>query len=222
MKKKSIIIILLFCFFIFYGYNSIENEKDSLKEKNIESGSVSEEPTVVIEKNENNSERYDIKNWIASPNYMIKNFSGGYENSGYSEESFGIYENKILTISEDAGSVVALIYEINDNGVYLVYADYADCAEDITPTILSSFEPNRNQFIYPRYVGLGDKWNDNNRNYSVTSTNKLINIHNQEYTTIEITITTDNSTRIIYLSENIGIVKTDDDGVISEIIDYSE
>lgn len=220
MKKISVIIIVLFCLFIFFGCNSIENEKDSLSEKNIENGSIYEDPTVVIEKNENNSERYDIKNWIVSPNYMIKNFSGGYENSGYSEESFGIYENKILTIRKDSGGVVALIYEINDDGVYLVYTE--ENAEGITLKILNSFEPNRNQFIYPRYVGLGDEWNFNDQNYSVTSTNKLINLHNQEYTTIEITITSDYSTRIIYLSENIGIVKEYNDGITSEIIDYSE
>ena len=153
---------------------------------------------------------------------MVKEFSGGFENEGFSRNYDLFKENKVQVKQEDCAVDVVFIYELSDEEVVQVYNK--EIVGHFEEDYISNFQPNANNVIIKTPIKKGTKWStDNGGEYAITDVNVKIETPLGKYNTIEITYTLGDFKSVSYYAKDIGLVKrVYGDNYVDELIGISQ
>lgn len=155
------------------------------------------------------------------PNKPIrKYYSGGYENTGYIEISYGIIKNQSLSVIKDGAGIHAYIKKIDDDLIFSVYYDQI-LDNNISINILDSYVQNRDKDPLPINPQLNDTWTIGNRSFKVTAIDKMITVPAGSFNTVEVTRIDDLGYEgYFYYAYGVGLIYSTTLGYESELLEY--
>lgn len=162
----------------------------------------------------NHSVQNQIDNELKVENFipkqeMIKEFSGGYENEGFTHTVEEI-KNGRIQVKEKQNEAMGIIavYEVSENQISLIYTQEADDL-DSTEIDLDRITPNREKIILKGPLKVGTKWTDDtDRKYEITGVNIKVETPAGAFHAIEVLAASGKFETKYYYVKNIGLVKS--------------
>lgn len=137
---------------------------------------------------------------------MTKEFSGGYENAGFSHTVDRVENDKIQIKQWDTGTGVVLVYKVTENDIRLIYSKEGDM---LLENYIEDIEPNRDEIILKSPLKVGTKWiDDRGGSYEITGVNVRVFTRIGMFYAME--VTTYKNSRLQFKSyyvKNLGLVK---------------
>lgn len=137
---------------------------------------------------------------------MTLEYSGGFENAGFTQIVDWIEGDKVQIKHIDTGAYLAMVYQVTDEYIKLIYAEEVS-GEGFKENYLESFNPNREQVILQAPLKLGTKWSVDDSQYEITATDVEITTPTGTFTTIEVTQSRDEFEVKSYYANGLGLVK---------------
>ena len=165
---------------------------------------VKEEKSIGIIEGEKSSDLLSAKGYFQNTG-IIKKFSGGFENAGYSTESKYISEDKLQILRQDTATSVLEVYKLSSDRVTLIFSKEG-FDESINYQVQGE---NRSNIIIKAPIKLGKEWDaDYGGKNKITGVDKAIKTPSGEYKTIEITYISGDIRMKRYYAAGIGLVKS--------------
>lgn len=137
---------------------------------------------------------------------MEKEFSGGFENAGYTHRIDYIMGDKVQLIQEDTGARMVMIHEVSPEGIKQVFRKQID-EEPVGINYIEGFVPNHEGVLLKAPIQVGTKWNDDDGGqYEITKVNKRVTTPAGKYDTIEVTFIKEDFKVKRYYAKEIGLV----------------
>ena len=138
---------------------------------------------------------------------MIKKFSGGFENSGFTQTIDRIKNEKSQIKQVDTGTGVIVIYEVTDENISLIYTKEVSNGE-FKEDYLDNIEPNMNKEILKAPLEVGTKWNnEQDGEFQITGINVKVKTPAGKFYAIEVTYINNDFVSKKYYVKNLGLVK---------------
>lgn len=137
---------------------------------------------------------------------MTKEYSGGFENSGFIQIVDRFEGDKVQIKQMDTGGRLATIYQVTDDSIKLIYTEEVS-ESDFKDNYLTSFAPNRDEVILQEPLEIGTKWSVEDNQYEITGTNVEITTPAGTFSTIEVTQVRDLFEVKSYYAKELGLVK---------------
>ena len=153
---------------------------------------------------------------------MVKQFSGGFENEGFSR-NYDLFKDGLVQVKQDdCATSVVMIYKVSCDEVVQVYNK--EIQGHYEEDYLNNYQANANNVIIKNPIKKGNKWStDNGGQYEITDTNVKITTPLGKYKTIEITYTLGEFKSVSYYAKGIGLVKgMYGDNYVDELIGISQ
>lgn len=162
------------------------------------------------------NDEYKVADEYFPKDLMTKNFSGGYENEGFTQIIEKIQNGKIQIKVINTAIGVFTVYEVSPEQVKLIYAIEDD--GDLIDVDLNNLENNREEVLIKAPVKKGTKWKDSqDGKYEITGINIKIHTPAGDFNTIEVTYKSDSYEVKRYYAKEIGLVKSEY-GITDELI----
>lgn len=147
---------------------------------------------------------YNLNEFIPNEE-MLKEFSGGFENAGYIQIIDAINTDRFQIKSIDTATQMVNVYQVSKDSLKIIYS------EEVTNEFKGSYlvvEPNKEETVLKEPIKVGTKWTgSSNKTYEITGVNVDVSTPAGNFTTIEVTETTDTLTIKNYYAKDIGLVK---------------
>lgn len=137
---------------------------------------------------------------------MTLEYSGGFENAGFTQIVDRIEGDKVQIKHIDTGAYLAMVYQVTDEYIKLIYAEEVS-GEGFKENYLESFNPNRGQIILSEPLEVGFKWTVDDSQYEITGTNVEITTPAGTFNTIEVIQIRDEFEVKSYYAKELGLVK---------------
>lgn len=134
---------------------------------------------------------------------IVKHFTGGFENAGFTHSVKSIVNNEVHIVQEDTGAMVLLKYKASANEIRLLSSQVIDI--DNPNTRENTFH---DRLILTGPLEVGTKWVDEGgNNYEITGVNSRVLTRMGFYYAIEVAITRGEYQIKEYYAKDIGLVK---------------
>ncbi|MBU3142531.1 hypothetical protein [Clostridium sp. CF012] len=138
---------------------------------------------------------------------MIKKFSGGFENSGFTQIIDKINGNKFQIKQQDTATGVILIYQVSDTDIRLIFSK-EEPEGKFKENYIGLVEPNANDIILKTPLEVGTRWTDASElKYEITGINVPVNAPAGSFSAIEVTSIRDTFKSKMYYAKDLGLVK---------------
>lgn len=209
MKKKTIGwaagLALLFAL-IGYGVASMGNDEAEPAEDPTEEIVVDEEDEEE-EAEETNDVNQTLADWIPRINNVVYSYEGfGNEYASFNWTPQFNQENYYQIAKDNGGTTVVEIYEYHDDEIVRTFSRPETYFRDNFTAIGAIDEYTENEVVLKKPIAVGTNWSTGEADYEITAVDKEISVPAGDYTTIEVTITYDDSVIKRYYAEDIGLV----------------
>lgn len=137
---------------------------------------------------------------------MTLEYSGGFENGGFTQIVDQIEGDKVQIKHIDTGAYLAMIYQVTDQYIKLIYTEEVS-GEGFKENYLESFNPNRDQIILSEPLEVGFKWIVDDSQYEITAKDVEVTTPAGTFSTIEVTQSRDEFEVKSYYAKELGLVK---------------
>jgi len=138
---------------------------------------------------------------------MIKQFSGGFENSGFRQIIDKIEGDKVQLKQLDTGTSVILIYQVTDKDIKLIFSKEEPDGQ-FKENYIGVVEANADNIILKTPLEVGTKWTDvSGLKLEITGINVAVKTPAGSFSTIEVTSLRDTFKSKLYYAKDLGLVK---------------
>lgn len=143
---------------------------------------------------------------------MIKRFSGGFENSGFTHTIDIVNQDKVQVKQLDAGTGVIFVYQISVNEIRLIFnREVSD--GNFEENYINSIKNNADKVILKAPIKVGTNWSDSKGGiYEITGVDVQLNTPAGIFDTIEVTFRKGDFEIKRYYAKDIGLVKSSTKG----------
>ncbi|WP_105620075.1 hypothetical protein [Vallitalea okinawensis] len=139
---------------------------------------------------------------------MIKEFSGGFENSGFTHTIDKIENGRAQVKQVDTGTGVIRIYEISENDISLIYSQEVGNGK-FEENYIDTIKPNKSKIILKAPLKVGTKWTDDTGGkFEITGINVKVKTPVGIFYAIEVSFTRDDFEVKRYYVKGVGLVKS--------------
>lgn len=221
MKKKitiwlsliSTLFILASCG-LFAEEEAPVNSEDSTEQTNPSSEEQDTEEEVAEKDNQE-----DLATWLPRPDNVVYSFEGiGNEYARYTWNPQFNEADYYQIVKDNGGTVVAEIYEYDADTVTRTFSRPETYFRDNFTEIGSFWENQEEEVILKAPIEVGTTWSNGESDYEITALDHELSVPAGEYTTMEVTITTDDTTTKKYYAKDVGLVSevTETEGLTVE------
>lgn len=149
---------------------------------------------------------------------MVKTFKGQLDNDGFTHIIDGVKDDKIQIKQSDANTNVAMVYDLSDDMVRLIYTSEE---EEFKEDYISSLKENRNDIIIKSPLAVGTTWKDSIGGvYQIMEMDSIVKTPVGEFEAMVIGYINDDFKVREYYAKNIGLVKiVINNYLVSELVD---
>lgn len=142
-----------------------------------------------------------VEQYFPSKRKVLK-YSGGFENSGYSNTVEEIENEKVLIKHSDTAIENGEVYEVTSQYIKLIYSSGE--SYDKNKNYINEI-PNRDNILLKGPIKIGTTWNQGKS--IITGINVLVETPEGAFNTVEVTNYEENYKSKIYFAQDVGIVK---------------
>jgi hypothetical protein len=138
---------------------------------------------------------------------MVKIFKSKSQNEGFTHIVDRIEGNKVQIKQVDLLTRVAMVYEIAENYIKLVFTEEVG-NNDFKENYIQGLQPNREDYILKAPLAVGTKWYDDIGGvFEIIKTNAIVETSAGTFETLVVRYTNDDFTVKEYYSADVGLVK---------------
>jgi spore germination protein GerM len=222
MKKKKITIWLSLISTLFMltscGLFAEEEAPVDSKESTEQTNHSTEEQDTEEEVVEKDNQE-DLTTWLPRPDDVVYHFEGiGNEYAGYTWNPQFNEEDDYQIVKDNGGTVVAEIYEYDVDAITRIFSRPETYFRDNFTEIGNFSENQEEEVILKAPIEVGTTWSNGESDYEITALDHELSVPAGEYTAMEVTITTDDTTTKKYYAKDVGLVSevTETEGLTVE------
>ncbi|MGB9976978.1 GerMN domain-containing protein [Thermovenabulum sp.] len=127
----------------------------------------------------------------------------GNEYAGGRVDTEFIDKNRVQLSKDNGGTVVAMVFEVNEDGVKLIFSK----EESYYRINYLNETPNQEKFYLKAPLKVGTSWQDGETTWTIESLDEKIKVPAGEYTCIKVVGKSKDSTLERYFAKGVGLVK---------------